>query len=115
MAEVTPEHPRRDPRRTQSAPERKPPAHLSREAKKMWSSITEGWVLAADSLPLLRAALESWDLFQTCRAQVQKEGPTVRTGDGMIRQHPAVRTGNEALTQFRLCLKQLGLEPPKEA
>lgn len=81
----------------------------------MWTSIASEWVLGPDALPLLRAALESWDLYQVCRRQVQKEGPTVTTGEGMIRQHPAVKVGNDALTQFRQCFRQLGLEPPEEA
>lgn len=89
------------------------PAHLSREASRMWKQINDEWLLGLDALPLLRAALESWDLYQTCRVQVKKEGPTVTTGGGMIRQHPAVKVGNDALTQFRMCFRQLGLEPPK--
>lgn len=80
----------------------------------MWRDVTEEWVMGAESLPLLRAALESWDLYQKCRAQVMSEGATIQTGGGMVRQHPAAKVGNDALTQFRQCFRLLNLEPPTE-
>jgi P27 family predicted phage terminase small subunit len=92
------------------------PAHLSDEARSMWDAIVGEWVLGPDALPLLRAALESWDLFQVCRAEISRDGPTVTNPDsGLMRQHPAVKTMEGALREFRQCFRQLGLEPPKEA
>jgi P27 family predicted phage terminase small subunit len=88
------------------------PAHLSAEARAMWTDITEEWVLGADGLPLLRAACEQWDAYQAARAVLAAEGPTVTTGEGgMVRAHPAAKVAHDALTQFRLALRQLGLEP----
>lgn len=117
MAENIPTRPPRS-RNSVAGPPRdappKAPAHLTPEAKGMWGAIVDEWVLGPDSLPLLRAGLESWDLYQVCRSQVMQEGATVKTGDGMIRQHPALKASNDALTQFRQCFRQLGLEPPKE-
>jgi P27 family predicted phage terminase small subunit len=90
------------------------PAHLTGEARGMWDEIVTEWAIGADGLPLLRAALESWDLYQAARAQVAQDGPTVTTGEGgMVRQHPAVKTQMDALREFRMCFRQLGLEPPR--
>lgn len=114
MAENIPERPRRAKPTPVSVVEIPPaPDHLSAEAAGMWREINDEWVLGPDSLPLLRAALESWDLYQRCRREVMKDGPTVSTGNGMVRQHPAAKVAGDALREFRMCFRQLGLEPPK--
>lgn len=89
-----------------------PPTHLSKEAQKMWREITGEWVLGGDSLPLLQAALESWDSYQSLRREAAKN-PTFKTKTGNVRANPAAKMSNDALREFRMCLRQLGLEPPK--
>jgi P27 family predicted phage terminase small subunit len=90
------------------------PAHLSDEARSMWDKIAAEWLLGPDALPLLRAALEQWDLYQTARREVAERGATVVNPDsGMVRQHPAVKTATDALREFRMCMRQLGLQPPE--
>ncbi len=114
MAENLPTRPRSAPRRGPNDRAPSAPKHLSAEAKRIWRSIVAEWVLGPEALPLLRAGLESWDLYQACRAELRKAGPTiVSPRSGMVRQHPSVKTGNDALTQFRQCFRQLGLEPPE--
>lgn len=117
MAENLPRRPARKPASPPPValadPPPAPPSHLSDEAADMWRDITEKWLIGPDALPLLRAGLESWDLYQRCREEVSRDGPTVSTGQGMIRQHPAARVGTDALTAFRQCFRQLGLEPPE--
>ncbi len=92
----------------------RPPKHLSAGAKRMWRAIVAEWVLGPEALPLLQASLESWDLYQKARAQLAADGPTVKSGRGMIRQHPAAKVANDALTQFRQAFRQLALQPPEE-
>jgi P27 family predicted phage terminase small subunit len=114
MAENLPTRPRQGEQGTATAegPPTAPP-HLSEEAGAMWRSIVEGWVLGADALPLLRAACEQWDSYQAARAVLAAQGPTVATGDGgMVRVHPAAAVAKDALREFRMCFRQLGLEPP---
>lgn len=91
-----------------------PPSHLSDEAGEMWAEIVRQWVIGPEALPLLRAGLEQWDSYQAARAVLAEEGPTVQTGKSMVRTHPAAGVAKDALREFRLCFKQLGLEPPKE-
>jgi P27 family predicted phage terminase small subunit len=91
----------------------KPPRHLSRESKSIWRDVLTGWLIDAPSLPLLQGGLESWDQYQVARAEVRRDGPTVRSA-GMVRVHPAVKVANDSLTQFRQCWRQLGLEPLDE-
>lgn len=108
------------PKRAQAAPAPvplrayvtpQPPKHLSREARALWRSIVSEWVLGADSLPLLRGALESWDFYQSCRAEVARDGATFKTESGQIRQHPAAKMGHDAFGAFRMAMRQLGLQP----
>lgn len=90
----------------------KPPGHLSPEAKCIWRDVAACWHLAPDGRELLRTALESWDTYQQARAVLQDEGPTVRNPDsGNVRRHPAHSVAKDALKSFRLCLKDIGLEP----
>jgi P27 family predicted phage terminase small subunit len=88
-----------------------PPAHLSAEAKEQWRLIVREWAVGADALPVLRAALEAWDLAQQAREQVARQGLTIETGSGMIRTNPAVKVQLDAINAYRQALKQLGLEP----
>jgi P27 family predicted phage terminase small subunit len=89
-----------------------PPAHLSADAARIWRDVAEAWELGADALPLLRAACEQWDTYQDARAVVARDGCVVAAG-GLMRVHPAAKVAGDALTQFRQCFRQLGLEPPK--
>lgn len=78
----------------------------------MWEAITNEWVIGREAEPLLRAALEWWDAYQAARAVLAEEGPTIETGDDMVRQHPAAKAARDAYKEFRISLKQLGLQPP---
>lgn len=88
------------------------PAHLTARAKKLWRSIVNEWVLDDGALPLLRAGLEQLDLYDRARAQLDREGLTIETGQGMRRAHPCHKVAQDALASFRQCFRQLGLEPP---
>jgi P27 family predicted phage terminase small subunit len=80
------------------------------KARKMWRDLNAGWVIGEEGLPLLQAGLEQWDAYQQARAQLAADGPTF-TSAGMIRVHPAAKVATDALREFRMCLRQLGLEP----
>ena len=78
----------------------------------MWRATLEGWEIGPDGLPLLRAALEMWDLYSKARKVVKREGPTiVNPESGVIRMHPAAAVACRALSEFRQCWRQLGLDP----
>lgn len=84
---------------------------MSREGKQLWGEIVGHWVLGADGLALLRHALEARDQYEVCRAQVAKDGPTFTTETGQIRAHPAAKLALDYLSEFRMGLRQLGLQP----
>ncbi len=90
-----------------------PPAHLSEYAGAWWRKVNSEWVLGPDSLPLLQAACECWDSYQKYRAH-SLANPTIETKSGMVRANPAERMANDALREFRMCLRQLGLQPPEK-
>lgn len=90
-----------------------PPPHLSADAAAWWRKVANEWVLGPDSLPLLQAAAENWDDYQSHRAAKLKN-PTITTKSGMVRANPAGRMANDALREFRMCLRQLGLQPPEK-
>lgn len=116
MAETIPVRPRRGttpppPVRAVVVP--KAPGHLSKEAAKLWREIVNEWDLGPDGLAILRGALEHWDTYQACRAAVVRDGVTFQTESGLIRANPAAKLGNDAYSQFRMGMRQLGLEPLK--
>lgn len=93
------------------APE--PPAHLDAIGAALWRQLAGGWQIHDDGLPLLQASCEQWQLYQRWLAQYAAEGPTVRNEKtGAVRPNPAGKAAENALTAFRQCLRQLGLEPP---
>lgn len=78
----------------------------------MWRDVAAEWVVGADAVPLLRAALESWDLYQSHRRAVAKT-PTITSPSGMVRANPRGKLASDALREFRQCWRQLGLDPPR--
>lgn len=106
------------PKRSQAAPppvrevEIPPaPAHLSAEARELWDTTVKEWIIGAPDLAILRGALESWDAFQACRKEVERDGPTFRTDTGQIRAHPAAKLALDNFGAFRQAMRQLGLQP----
>lgn len=119
MAENIPVRPKRSRMTPPPPPLREvvtpdPPDHLSDEAKRMWTEISEEWVLGLDATPLLQAALESWDAYRSARVQLTREGATVSNPEtGFLRQHPAHKVAMDNLREFRMAFRQLGLQPPE--
>jgi P27 family predicted phage terminase small subunit len=92
-----------------------PPSHLSARGKRIWREIVAAWVVGPEALPILRAGLESLDLYDMARAQLATEGLTIRHPEsGAMRAHPAAAVMKDALSGFRQCFRQLGLQPPVE-
>ena len=93
----------------------KAPAHLSREAKKLWRSICEEWAIDPHGAVILRLALEAFDRVNEARGIIEEEGLVITTvGTGAKHQHPAVQIEREARAQMLQAWRQLGLdiEPP---
>lgn len=111
MAETIPVRPLRDSTSRTIEVIPRAPKHLSKESRALWDSIVEKWVLGPDGLAILRGALESRDCYETCRAQVAKDGPTFQSKTGRICANPAAKLSLDYFAQFRMGMRQLGLDP----
>lgn len=90
------------------------PDHLAPETRLWWDTIVRDYQLEAHHLKLLQATAEAWDRFQQARAELARDGLTVKTGDGNIKAHPCVAIERDARTSFARLLRDLDLdvEPP---
>jgi len=88
----------------------KPPAYLSKESRKWFSSIVSNFELDSHHVRLLVLASESWDEKETARIEVEKCGQTYVDRYGQPREHPAVGTGRQARIAFARLVRDLGLD-----
>jgi P27 family predicted phage terminase small subunit len=88
----------------------KPPGHLSKEAKKLWRKILEGWELDNAALVVLESALESFDRMREAQAILAEEGIVVLDRFKQKKQHPATFIERDAKNSMLRALKQLNLE-----
>jgi P27 family predicted phage terminase small subunit len=88
----------------------KPPAHLSKEAREWWQSVTTDFDLEPHHLKLLQAACEAWDRMTLARDAVAKDGLTFRDDKGNLKANPAVAIERDARTLFARLLRELDLD-----
>ena len=94
-----------------------PPNHLSAETKSWWLSIVEDFELEVHHMRLLRGCCEAWDRAETARRAVKLAGMFYKDRFGAPKIHPGVDAERKGRDQFRLLLRELGLdvEPPAES
>ena len=97
-------------------PDSKPPSHLSADTKRFWAEVVESYELDSHHMRLLLACSEAWDRAETARRTVKREGMFYNDRFGAPRVHPGVDTERKSRDQFRLLLRELGLdvEPSNE-
>ncbi|MDP8989485.1 MAG: hypothetical protein M3N41_05310 [Acidobacteriota bacterium] len=81
------------------------PAHFSDKSKKLWRTIHSEFELAADSVELLRVALENLDLADKARDLLRVEGLVVQG-----KKHPASDSVKLHDGMFMRGMRQLGLD-----
>ena len=93
-----------------------PPSHLSGATRSWWSAIVADFELEHHHVRLLRGCCEAWDRAETARREVKKSGMFYKDRFGAPKVHPGVDTERKSRDQFRLLLRELGLdiEPPAE-
>ena len=91
---------------------RKPPApeHLRRETKAWWRSVVRDYLLEQHHLLLLQAACEALDRAAEAREILDKEGLTVPTSSGGLKQHPAAQIEFNSRLSFARILRELDLD-----
>lgn len=92
------------------------PPHLSPAARREWRAIQERWVFDPSSNLILRGAFEAWDIAQRARVELEAAPSlTIQAGEGMPRQHPALKTFLDATREARMAFQALKLDPPHES
>ena len=87
-----------------------PPVHLTPETASWWRSVLADYELEDHHVRLLRLACESWDRFQQAREEIDRDGLTIRTGDGGRKAHPAVAIERDARLAFARLVRELDLD-----
>lgn len=93
----------------------KPPAHLSRAARKWWSDIMVAYEIEDHAVAIVTAAAESWDRKEAARKVLAAEGMTVDCRDGK-KTHPCVGIERDSRLAFLRAVRELCLsaEDPDE-
>ena len=99
-------------------PAKKPraPAHLTPETATWWRSVVTDYELEPHHVRLLTATCEAWDRLQQARETIDRDGLTVRTGDGGLKAHPCIAIERDARTGFARLLREMDLDvdPPSD-
>ena len=90
----------------------RPPAHLSRGAKRWWRSVMESSRLGPDSVEILTAAAEAWDRKEDARQLIAEEGIVVHDESGLPIPHPAVQIEGQAADRMARLIRALNVEEP---
>lgn len=90
----------------------KPPAHLSRGAKRWWRSVMETSDLGPDEVEILTAAAEAWDRKEEARQLIAEEGIVLHDDAGLPLTHPAVEIEDQAADRMARLLRALNVEQP---
>ena len=90
---------------------KRPPDHLSDEAKKIWKDILAEYSIEdAAGLRILRVSLESFDRAQSARQAIDGEGMTVQDKFGQTKPHPLLAIERDSRAAFLAGLKALNLD-----
>ena len=97
-------------------PDFTPPAHLSSGTRSWWSAIVADFELERHHMRLLQGACEAWDRSETARRVLKREGLFYVDRFDAPKAHPAIDVERKARDQFRLLVRDLGLDidPPSE-
>jgi P27 family predicted phage terminase small subunit len=90
----------------------KPPAHLSRQAKRWWRSVLEVYDLEPHRVSILTAAAEAWDRKEQARLIISEEGVVIPASRGTPIAHPAVHVEDVAAMRFARLVRDIGLDGP---
>ena len=90
---------------------KKPPPHLSSEAKKLWSAILAEYAITdAAGLHILRVSLEALDRAQAARVSIDKIGMVIRDRFQAVKPHPLIPVERDNRAAFLAGLKALNLD-----
>lgn len=85
------------------------PAHLSKEAKGIWSATLRDYDLEARHLAILTVALEAYDRMREAQEAVRRDGAYIEGRFGM-KAHPGLSIERDSRTAFLRAQRELGLD-----
>jgi len=91
------------------------PAHLKPKTRAWFDEIVASFELESHHIRVLQIAAESWDLYETSREQIEKNGLTFRNEKvGDIKMRPEVSVMRDSRLAFLRSLRELNLDiqPP---
>lgn len=90
---------------------KRPPAHLSDEAKKLWRKICAEYDFSDQAgLLILQTAMEAFDRMRGAQAIVATEGATILDRFGQVKSHPILTAERDARAAMLAALKMLNLD-----
>jgi phage terminase small subunit len=87
----------------------KAPKHLSKSARKWWSSIANNFEFEPYDLATLTLAAESLDRAEEARLRIVQDGPYVQGRYG-LRAHPAIAVERDSRIAFARLTRELALD-----
>jgi P27 family predicted phage terminase small subunit len=89
----------------------KPPKHLSREAKKIWTELQSDYQITdPGGLAILQTAMESFDRVRECQGIIAQEGMQTQDRFQQWKAHPLLCVERDARAQMLAGLKMLNLD-----
>jgi len=89
----------------------KPPANLSAEGKKLWTTLIEEYSIDDSAgFLLLGTALEAFDDMRAAQLIITRDGPVVKDRWDQFKQHPATLVLRDSRNLMLRSLKALNLD-----
>lgn len=89
-----------------------PPADLSPRMQEWWRTVTIEHTLESHHLLLLESACRAWDLGETARLELAKEGLVYLNREGEPRPRPEAAVLRNSRAAFGKLVRLLDLDPP---
>ena len=91
----------------------KAPEHLSKEAKKLWKSTVENYLIDDQAAMVLAAALEALDRRTQARIEIEKGGAVVQDRWGQDKPSPWVAIERDSAATLMKGFRLLGMDLPQ--
>ena len=88
----------------------KPPAGLSKEAKRLWKQLAIELNLDGGGHLVLNLLAQSWDRREEARRALKQDGLIVADRFQQRKQHPAVAVERDCSLQILRCYHALGMD-----
>jgi hypothetical protein len=88
---------------------------LSKDAQAWFDGMAAGWRWERHETEVLRRAAEALDRYWQAKAQLDKDGPTIRDRFGVLKTHPAHCVERDSRSAFLQAMRQLRFDDQESA